>query len=129
MHGFLFGLSTCCIDLYFCFCANTIQVWGWGLGGLFFLLFHFCFLRLHRAMEVPRLGIKSELQLLAYTTATATQAPSHVWSLHHSSWQCQIPARPGIKPASPWTLVGFISTEPPWKFTVPYHLDNCSFVV
>ena len=27
-------------------------------------------------MEVPRLGVKSELQLPAYTTATATQDPS-----------------------------------------------------
>ena len=41
-------------------------------------------------MEVPRLGVKSELQLPAYTTATATWDPSHVFDLHHSSWQCQI---------------------------------------
>ena len=36
-------------------------------------------------MEVPRLGVKSELQLLAYTTATATLDPSRIcdlcWSL------------------------------------------------
>ena len=38
-------------------------------------------------MEVPRLGIQLELQLLAYTTATATQDLSHVCHLHHSSWQ------------------------------------------
>ena len=31
-----------------------------------------------------------ELQLLAYTTATATQDPSHVCHLHHSSWQYRI---------------------------------------
>ena len=37
-------------------------------------------------MEVPRLGVKLELQLLAYVTATAT------WVLsHHSSQQCWIP--------------------------------------
>ena len=30
-------------------------------------------------MEVPRLGIESELQLLAYTTATATWDPSHIF--------------------------------------------------
>ena len=41
-------------------------------------------------MEVPRLGVKLELQLLAYTTVTATQDPSHVCHLHHSSEQCQI---------------------------------------
>ena len=38
-------------------------------------------------MEVPRLGAELELQLQAYSIATAigTQDPSHV------SWQCQIP--------------------------------------
>ena len=41
-------------------------------------------------MEVPRLGGKSELQLEAYTTATATRDPSCICNLHHSSWQCQI---------------------------------------
>ena len=41
-------------------------------------------------MEVPRLGVRSELQLLAYTTATATPDPSFVCNLHHSSWQHQI---------------------------------------
>ena len=29
-------------------------------------------------MEVPRLGVESELQLLAYTTGTATRDPSHI---------------------------------------------------
>uniref|UniRef100_A0A8D1N3X5 Uncharacterized protein n=1 Tax=Sus scrofa TaxID=9823 RepID=A0A8D1N3X5_PIG len=41
-------------------------------------------------MEVPRLGVKSELQLPVCTTATATQDLSHVCNLHHSSWQCRI---------------------------------------
>ena len=41
-------------------------------------------------MEVPRLGVKSELQLLAHTTATATPEPSCVRDLHHSSQQCWI---------------------------------------
>ena len=40
-------------------------------------------------MEDPRLGAESELQLLAYTTATATTPdPSH--DLHHNSRQCRI---------------------------------------
>ena len=38
-------------------------------------------------MEVPKLGVELELQLLAYTTATATQDLSHVCNLHHSSLQ------------------------------------------
>ena len=41
-------------------------------------------------MEVPRLGVKSELQLLAYTTATATRDMSHICNLYHSSQQCWI---------------------------------------
>ena len=41
-------------------------------------------------MEIPRLGFQSELQLLAYTTAAATQDPSCICNLYHSSWQCQI---------------------------------------
>ena len=41
-------------------------------------------------MEVPRLGVESELQLLACTTAAATQDPSQVCNLHHSSQQHQI---------------------------------------
>ena len=41
-------------------------------------------------MEVPRLGVQSELQLLAYARATAMQDLSHVCNLHHSSRQHQI---------------------------------------
>ena len=42
-------------------------------------------------MEVPRLGVKSGLQLLAYTTATAMREPSQVFDLQHSSQQHRIP--------------------------------------
>ena len=46
------------------------------------------FLGLHPChMEVPRLGVKLELQLLVYTTATATPDLSRVFDLNHSSWQ------------------------------------------
>ena len=37
-------------------------------------------------MEVPRLGVKSELYPLAYATATAIWDLSHVCNLHCSSW-------------------------------------------
>ena len=59
---------------------------------LFFpFLFLIVFLRPHqRHTEVPRLGVKSELQLLAYDIATATQDPSHICNLYHSSLQCPI---------------------------------------
>ena len=41
-------------------------------------------------MEVPRLGVKSELQLPAYATVTATPDPSCIYNLHHRSWQHRI---------------------------------------
>ena len=41
-------------------------------------------------MEVPRLGAQSELQLLAYATATAMADPSRLCKLYHSSQQCWI---------------------------------------
>ena len=37
--------------------------------------------------EFPRPGVKWELQLPVYTTATATPDPCRVCDLHHSSWQ------------------------------------------
>ena len=40
--------------------------------------------------EVPRVRVESELQLPAYTTATATQDPSSIWDPHHSLWRCLI---------------------------------------
>ena len=43
-----------------------------------------------RHMEVPRLGVTSELQLPVYITATATRDPRLICHLHHSSCQCQI---------------------------------------
>ena len=41
-------------------------------------------------MEVPRQGVKLELQLPAFTTATATPHLSHDHDLHQSSQQHQI---------------------------------------
>ena len=41
-------------------------------------------------MEVPRVGVESELQVPAYTTATAAPDLSRICDLHHSSWQRQI---------------------------------------
>ena len=55
------------------------------LGGFWFLI-----MATPVAKEVPRLGIESELQLPAYTTATATPDLSPICVLHHSSWQCWI---------------------------------------
>ena len=84
-----FSMSVCFVA-YFCVnmqsaCFIGFQVWwGQALPLLFFLGPH----QWH--IEVPRLEVKSELQLPAYTTATATWDPSHICNLYHSSWQCQI---------------------------------------
>ena len=53
--------------------------------------FFFGFLGPHlQHMEVPGLGVESELQRLAFTTAKTTQDPSRICSLHHSSQQQEI---------------------------------------
>ena len=54
-------------------------------------------------MEGPRLGVEWELQLLAYTTAMATPALSHIWELCHSLWQQQI-LNP-LSKAREWTQI------------------------
>ena len=78
--------------------------------------YYFVFLGVHpHHMEVPRLGVESELHRPAYTTATATamQAPSCVCDLNHSSWQQCLThwPRPGIKSTSSWILWGFGSVN------------------
>jgi len=75
----------------------------------FFILFYFCFLGPHAwHMEVPRIGIKSELQLqlLAYDTPTATPDPSHICNLHHSSQQHWI-----LKPLSEASNQNWVLTD------------------
>ena len=55
------------------------------------LVFIFCLLGLNLwHMKVPKLGVKLELQLAAYASATATQDLSRVCVLHHRSRQLQI---------------------------------------
>ena len=80
-------------------------------SSVYFILF-FSLLRSHQwYMEVPRLGVTSELQLLAYTTATAMPDLSHV---------CDLPfLRPGIKPASSWRLC--------WVLNLLSHHGNSFF--
>ena len=94
-------------------------------------LFFFCFLGPHLwHTEVPRLGVESELQLLAYTIATAMQDPSHICELHHSTiahgntgslthW-----ARPGIEPTFSWIQVKFVTHRATTGTWVPYFLST-----
>ena len=56
-----------------------------------------------RHMEVSRLGLESELQLLAYTTA------------HGNARSLNPLSEAGIKPAPSWILVGFVSAAPRWE--------------
>ena len=70
-----------CLGVCFCFVDRFICI--------FFFFFSFLGPNLQH-MEISRLGVESELQLLAYVTAIATWNPSHVCDLYHSSWQCWI---------------------------------------
>ena len=66
---------------------------------IFLIFFYFfAFLGSHPwHMEVPSLGVESELQPPAYATAIEKPDPSCVFDLHHNSQQCQIlnPLRQG----------------------------------
>ena len=85
-HVCIIGISI--IKFITCTCFY-FHMWIFFFSFLFF--FFLLFLGLHPwHMEVSRLGIKSELQLLAYATATATHDLSCVCDLHHSSLQCCI---------------------------------------
>ena len=70
-------------------------------------------------MEIPRPGAESELQLLAYATATAMSDPQPT----------KDPLRmPGIEPESSWMLVGFFSAEPQGNF-LPIFYKGANFDV
>ena len=66
---------------------------------LLLLLLFFVFLGLHPLhMEVPRQGVKLELQLLAYTTAPATGDQSCYTTVHGNARSLTHRARPKIEP-------------------------------
>ena len=68
--------------------ANKKVVW---FCIFIFIFLSFVFLGLHPwHMEVPRLGVESELQLSTYTTVTATWDPSRTHDLLQSSQQLWI---------------------------------------
>ena len=97
------------------FGANAVNLLTFFYHLLFLYIpppFFFCFL-LPQVwhMEVSRLGVESELQLLAYTIATAMLVLSCICHLHQSSWQCGSLtdwARPGVKPPSSQSWVRFL---------------------
>ena len=63
-------------------------------------------------MDVSRLGVESELQMLAYIMATAMLDLSLVCDLHHSLWQHRI-LNPLSEARDQTRVLGFVSTEPP----------------
>ena len=85
---------------------NTLQMFRDEIF-IFFFFFFFGVWSHPRYIEVPRLGIESELKLLAYAIATAMPDLSHISNLHPSSWKQWILthwAGSGIKPTSSWIL-------------------------
>ena len=87
-----------------------------GTNNHFFFFFGFFFLVPHlQHMEVPRLGVESELQLLAepQPQQLGIQAASINYTTAHGNirsltyW-----VRPGIELSSSWIINGFINAEP-----------------
>ena len=73
-------------------------------------------------MEVPRLGVKSELQLPTYTTATPVPDLSQICDLCHSLWQrwildplCKAGDRTRILTE---TTSGLYPAVPQWKLHI-----------
>ena len=100
----------------------------------------FCFLGSDRQhIDVYGLGVgldKLELQLPAYTIATAKRDPSLVCdnTAHGDARTLTHWERPGIEPASSWILFRFVSTGPQWelpkyKFLIPWFLWTPSTTV
>ena len=89
-----------------CFQSKALRFWASYILIFFFFFsfFVFCFSGPYlQHTEVSRLGVKSELQLPAYTTATATQDQSCIFNLNHSLGQCQIPDP--LSKARNWTFI------------------------
>ena len=86
---------------------------------MYFLPFFFSVLHVWH-MEVLSLGVESELHLLACTTAMwikcwiRTMSATYTIAYSNAGYLTQW-ARPGIKSAFFWILVGFIITEPQWE--------------
>ena len=77
-------------------------------------------------MEVPRLGVESELRLPAYTTATATWDPRRILNLYYSSGQHWV-LNPLAKARDQTRILmdtsGFVAAKPQWE-----HLDDIFYV-
>ena len=97
-----------CFIIKPCGFSNSSQVYcnicKFSWSSILFFFFFLCCLWPHLwYIEMPRLGVKLELQLLTYTTATAMQDLSRICNLHYSSQQHQI-LNP-LSEARDWTWV------------------------
>ena len=112
---------SCSAPIYNCGISNGSQIFPGGniLNFSIFCVFFFAFLGPHMwHMEVPRLGVESELPLLAYTTATAMpdlRVSASYPAAHGNARSLMHGSRPGIKPGSSWIRVAFVSSEPCWE--------------
>ena len=104
-----------------------LYCWTWFtniLLSVFASFIFFCFLGLQVwHMEVPRLGVELELQLLATARATARQDLSHVYDLCHSSQQCQI-----LNPLSEVRDRTCILMDASWVSNLLSHNRNSQFL-
>ena len=94
-------------------------------GVFLFYFFVFC---LCRAAPVAYGGfqaeVKSELQLPAFATATATQDPSQVCDLNHSSWQRWI-----LNPLSKARDLTHILMDTGWVHDLLSHSENSQDII
>ena len=84
----------------------------------------------HSIWRFPGEGLKSELQLPAYTTVTATSYPCCFCDLptaHGNAGSLTHWARPGIEPTTSWFLVGFVSAVPQRELRISYCSNRLSF--
>ena len=94
----------------------VISLVVWKLQYIFFFFVFIFYGCAPWNMEIPRLGVESELQLLAYTTATTmpAQQQSCICGLHCRLWQCQMVN--SLSEARAWTRtlmdVMFVSAKP-----------------
>ena len=86
----------------------------------FLFLFLFCFFGPHPwHMAFPSLGVKTELQLLAFATAKqrGIQSASATYTtVHRNARSLTHKARPRTEPEPSWILLRFISAESQWEF-------------
>ena len=83
-----------CVCIYICiyiYIQRTIFCIQYNSIFLFLFIIYFLFLLPYLwHIEVSQLGVKSEIQMQAYATATVTLDPSHICDLGCSLWQRRI---------------------------------------